>query len=124
MFDKTREALKVWDADQGRLDNKLYNAHTNNEIWAWGADVKAAADLVRAAFYEDTKGINTWDQAKLVHPRDPWLRKLVSGEPTQDQRDRAREWANEHDADEEKALQDIIDIDNAATAKAKEKGWG
>lgn len=76
-FDRTREAVRVYDADKPRR-NALWEAATTNEgVLAAQAEDRAAEDKVRESFALDTADVNTRSQAFLVHPDDPWLRKLL-----------------------------------------------
>jgi hypothetical protein len=77
-FCRTREALEAYDADTARRDALWDAAETNEDVYAAEAEDKKAADLVREAFAEDTKNVNSRDRAFLVGPNDPWLRGLVA----------------------------------------------
>lgn len=76
-FTRTREALKVYDADTPRRDKLWNDAMTNEAVYAAQAEDKVAADKVREAFAEDTKHVNSRERAFLVSPNDPWLRRIV-----------------------------------------------
>lgn len=79
-FSHTKQALRVYDAHR-IVRNALWEAASVGEIFdiyvAEQAD-KEAEDLVRQAFYEDTKEFNSKDHCKLIHPDDPWLRRVVN----------------------------------------------
>lgn len=77
-FSRTQEALKTYDTDKSRRDAVWGATDTNEAVYAAQAEDKKAADKVREAFAEDTKNINSREQAFLVNPDDPWLRGLVT----------------------------------------------
>jgi len=76
-FDRTKEALQVFDATRPARDAKWDAALTNEDVYAAQAEDKQAADVVREAFAEDTREVNSRAQAFLVSPDDPWLRRLA-----------------------------------------------
>lgn len=76
-FTRTREALKAYDIEKVSLRVLWDKAATNEEVVNIEALEKVACDKVRAAFYEDTKEVNSRDRAALVHPDDPWLRRIA-----------------------------------------------
>lgn len=78
-FRNTIEALRVWDATKPDREKVWDNAIAGlvELKQAEDEDAKAQA-LVHAAFHEDTKHVNSLDRCRLVHPDDPWLRRLVS----------------------------------------------
>lgn len=76
-FQKTREALAVYDANEGARQALWDNAaDVAGLLLAEKAD-KEAEELVQAALYEDTSAFNCRENCALVHPNDPWLRELV-----------------------------------------------
>lgn len=77
-MENTIKASKAYDEDKPRRDALWDSAATNEDVRAAVAEDERAADDVRAAFFEDTKDVNSRDRAFLVHPDDPWLRKLAS----------------------------------------------
>ena len=77
-LERTKVAVAAWDADKPRRDALWSAAMTNEAVYAAQADEKTEADKVREAFFEDTKDVNSRDHAALIHPDDPWLRRLLS----------------------------------------------
>lgn len=76
-MERTKAALAVYDGGKSEREALLDRAESNEDVWAWVAMEKAAADLVREAFAADSAHVNSRDRAFLVHPDDPWLRRLV-----------------------------------------------
>jgi len=74
---RTRLAVATYDAGEPARHARMMSSRTNDEVWAAVAEEKADADKVREAFAEDTKEINTRSNAFLVHPDDPWLRRIL-----------------------------------------------
>lgn len=58
-FDHSRAALAVYDAGQLERDRAWDAVKTEAEFNAVNAAQKAAEDLVREAFFEDTKSFNS-----------------------------------------------------------------
>jgi hypothetical protein len=82
-FTRTREALRVYDEGKPERE-KLWDAaavsmNKTSYVIAEASDT-AAVEQVILAFFEDTKHINSLDRCKLIHPNDPWLRRLVAKE--------------------------------------------
>jgi len=77
-FTCTRAAVKVYDADKPRLDALWSAAMTPAEFRHAQSEDEKAADLVREAFFQDTKDVNSRDHAKLVHPDDAFVRHLIA----------------------------------------------
>jgi len=79
-FARSREALKVYDQEKPIILELFAKADTQQLLTlALAADATSVAK-VREAFADDTKDINRRDQALLVHPDDPWLRRLMERE--------------------------------------------
>lgn len=76
-FEKTRAALEVYDAGKDDRANLWQEATDADDIHYAEVQDKLAADLVRAAFLEDTKDSNSSHNANLIHPDEPWLRILL-----------------------------------------------
>jgi hypothetical protein len=75
---RTRSALEIYDAGKSERHAVWDAVETNEDVWACVARDKEAADLVREAFAEDTAHVNSRDRAFLIHPDDPWVRRLAS----------------------------------------------
>lgn len=73
----TKAAIVTWDDSQAELDARLEANMTNEEVFAWQADVEALRLQVGQAFYEDTKDRNSPSVVALINPDDPWLRRLL-----------------------------------------------
>jgi len=81
-FDHTRKALTVYDQAAPERSAAWSAALTNQEDFAEAvARDKRDGDVVREAFYQDTQHTNSRDRAFLVHPDDPWFRRLVANHP-------------------------------------------
>lgn len=78
-FDRTRAALEEYDRTRPERDKLWFDeaSMTSLEV-AQNAD-REAVDKVQAAFLEDTKEFNSPNHAKMVHPDDEWLRRLIRG---------------------------------------------
>ncbi len=76
-FARTRAAIAAWDAGARARYECWLAVSTKEELRAAMAREKEEADLVREAFAEDTAHVNSRDNAFLVHPDDPWLRRVV-----------------------------------------------
>lgn len=74
---RTKAAVAVYDADKPRRDALWEAAETAEAVFAAQAEEKVAENRVREAFALDTADRNTKSQAYLVHPDDPWLRRLL-----------------------------------------------
>lgn len=78
MFEQTREALRAFDATKETRSTLWKNVATEDDVRAAKEADTLAANAVREAFYRDTSHVNTWKQAELIDPDDPWLRNLVA----------------------------------------------
>ena len=76
-FPKTLAALTVYYASKPARDAKVFATETEADFVAAQAEDKAAEDLVREAFAEETADINSRSNAFLVSPEDPWLHRVV-----------------------------------------------
>lgn len=75
-FEKTKAALKVYDADKPRL-NKLWDrAYTNKAVKDAQVAEENAKTLVRLAFYEDTKGYNSLENCMRCDPDSAFIRGI------------------------------------------------
>jgi len=81
-FSRTQEALRVYDAGKTDREARFASASTTAELEAALSAETAAARVVSEAFAEDTRHINSRENAMLVHPDDPWLRALMLSDPT------------------------------------------
>ena len=79
-FTRTREALRVYDEGKPERD-ELWEAVVDDASYmvAQAAETPAVEQVI-LAFFEDTKHINSLDRCKLIHPNDPWLRRLLAKE--------------------------------------------
>jgi len=78
-FSRTREALRVYDEGKQARDKLWDEASNGSKDLAVALKADADAEkLVSLAFYEDSKHVNSYAHASLVHPDEPWLRKLVA----------------------------------------------
>ena len=75
---RTQGALQTYDEDRPRRDALWDQVQTNADVERCRHEDELAADRVREAFFEDTQHVNTRDRAFLVHPNDPWLRRIVA----------------------------------------------
>lgn len=75
----TTLAVAEWDAVQPALDALWESAQTNEDVYACQAADEAARLKVGEAFYQDTKDFNQPWVAKVIGPRDPWLRRQLGG---------------------------------------------
>ncbi len=76
-FANTRKAISEYDARRTARNALYSNAKTIEDLEHAVSTNRTAVERVRSAFYKDTKDRNNPDQARLVHPDDPWLRSLV-----------------------------------------------
>lgn len=70
---RTREAIAAWDT----LQEELEHATTQERLDVYLKLEEAQLAKVREAFALDTADINSRENAMLVHPRDPWLRRVA-----------------------------------------------
>lgn len=68
----------AYDSTKPQRDAAWLDALTNAAVWACVRRDKTAEDRVRQAFAKDTSDVNSRDRAFLVHPDDPWLRRIVA----------------------------------------------
>lgn len=73
-FDKTREALAVFNAH----DAKLLTLTTNDEVFAWMAENDRLARAVGRAFGEDTNYINSPDICESCVRPGTWLDNTIA----------------------------------------------
>jgi hypothetical protein len=88
MFDNTRAALQVYDADKPRLLQLFESIDSNEDVYAWEAAEKEALDKVRVAFHLDTKDVNSLSNCMLADV--DFMRKgakLFEGVSNEDARD-------------------------------------
>ncbi len=76
-FRRTSEALKAYDASKDDRAMWWHEATDLDDVRSAEEQDKHAEDLVRDAFVLDTQDVNQEAQARLIHPDDPWLRRLV-----------------------------------------------
>lgn len=81
-FERTRAAVAKYDAAKPELSRAYSASMTLREFRAAAAQEKVLVDEVRAAFFEDTKHVNSKDRAYLVHPDDPHVRRWLGQCPT------------------------------------------
>ena len=75
---RTKAAVALWDAQKPVFDTLLEDALTNEDVLAWGMALYASQLQVGQAFFEDTKDRNSQSCVPIVHPDDPWLRRLLA----------------------------------------------
>lgn len=73
---KTKAAVAAADAAQAAFMAAL-PCETFRESWCLLRAAERADEAVGAAFAEETADRNNLATAKLVHPKDPWLRRMV-----------------------------------------------
>ena len=95
-FTNTRAALITYDAGSAQRQKLWTAADTNDDVNEAVAADRAALELVQAAFYEDTKAINTRRHCELADIQ--FMRHLVAGtaastpQPTAPIEDRIGGW--------------------------------
>ena len=75
---RTKAAVALWDAQRPVFDTLLEDAQTNEDVFAWEKALYASQLQVGQAFFEDTKDRNSPSCIPIVHPDDPWLRRLLA----------------------------------------------
>lgn len=75
-LNRTNLTLQKYDELRAR-HNDSSGKLSNEEIEALWAAWDAAEDDVKSAFALDTSDRNQPENARLVSPNDPWLRRLV-----------------------------------------------
>lgn len=83
-FQRTSKALQAYDEDRPRREALWERVQTAMDVGRCVHEEQAAANLVREAFFRDTQHVNSKDRAFLVHPNDPWLRRIVFGRSPDD----------------------------------------
>ncbi len=73
---KTKDAVAAYDVALTAFQAGVSVAPLNESERLLEA-VQAAEEAVRDAFAEETADRNQPKNARLVHPSDPWLRRLV-----------------------------------------------
>lgn len=76
-FKRTKAAILKWERTRPERDREWNAVQTDADVDRCQALDERARLLVGAAFYEETKDINRPWVAQLVHPADPWLRRLA-----------------------------------------------
>lgn len=82
-FRNTREALRVWDAEQPELDRQLVSIKDGIDFAEWQAAEHHARERLAQAFYADTKDLNTLTNCRLVDPETlrRWVAQETEGRP-------------------------------------------
>ena len=66
-FDRSRKALRCFSAFERRMDRALNQDELDNAtVLEWLELRKKAQDMVRKAFFEDTKAFNSRDNCMIV----------------------------------------------------------
>jgi hypothetical protein len=76
-FTRTRQALAAYDASEPERRAAWDTIANMADLKACQSADRAAADAVREAFAVDAAGINSRENAFLIHPGDPAFRKMV-----------------------------------------------
>lgn len=69
------DAITAYDEVWAALQK--VSVSTPKDAYRWIAIERLAAMRVKEVFYTLTAQVNSRSQAYLVHPRDPWLRRLA-----------------------------------------------
>jgi hypothetical protein len=77
-YQHTRHALAGYDAGRDTREQAWQMAQTAGAVRQAARSDLLAALVVSEAFFKDTRGLNQLDRCQLVHPDDPWLRKLIN----------------------------------------------
>ena len=67
---KTRKAVLKWRAREEELIKLLYKVKSDAGFRQWEAKERKNDDMLRAAFYEDTKDRNNRSAVMRINPRD------------------------------------------------------
>ena len=78
-FPKTLIALRDYDAAAHEREELWRRIDSEEELAAAQARDKTDEDRVREAFFEE--GPNSRQNAFLIHPDDPWFRRVVNRNP-------------------------------------------
>lgn len=69
-LERTAKALDAFHGGQEARDKGLEAVKTDSQFREWEDQEKAAADVVRRAFLEDTADRNRWDAVKYLSIKD------------------------------------------------------
>lgn len=76
-FPKTRAAVIRWRVARQNLDVLSITQFMNGDGDQFYVAMDAADADTKDAFAEESAQINSPTRARLVHPADPWLQRLV-----------------------------------------------
>lgn len=77
-YSRTRAAVDAYRATDWEV--RYEDAETNEQVEAIQTEEDRMVAVVREEFAIESSHVNSADRAKLVHPNDPWLRKLIAKE--------------------------------------------
>ena len=76
-FRNTAEALRVWDESLPVREENWENVVDLPTLKHAEDEDGKAMELVHQAFHADTKEFNNIEQCRLIHPDDPFIRRIV-----------------------------------------------